>query len=75
MSNDFGLYSRVRIRSSRHTSEGAPQGSLGYIIESFDDGAYEVEISDLDGVTLAQIVVRPDEIEPDEPGGAANPHV
>ncbi len=60
------LYSRVRLTSDRHAAEGAPAGSVGYVIEAFDDGAYEVEISNADGITLAQVVVKSDEIEEDE---------
>lgn len=35
---------------------------LGYVIEAYPDGGYEVEFSDSEGVTIAQVVVREHEI-------------
>lgn len=60
-------YSRVRLLTNDHADEGACRGDLGYIIEVYDD-AYEVEFSDGNGITFAQIVAQPNEIELDEPG-------
>ncbi|SFP00959.1 hypothetical protein SAMN05421810_101677 [Amycolatopsis arida] len=40
---------------------------MGFLIESYSDGAYEMEISDASGVTLAQIVVNEHEIISAEP--------
>ena len=36
-------YSKVRFRSDQHRANGAPEGSVGYIVEVYDD-AYEVEV-------------------------------
>jgi hypothetical protein len=37
-------YSKVRFRSDQHRANGAPEGSVGYIVEVYDD-AYEVEVT------------------------------
>jgi hypothetical protein len=56
-------YSRVRLLTDRHQDEGVTIGAVGYIIEVYNDSAYEVEFSDDQGTTLAQLVLQPDEIE------------
>lgn len=58
-------YAQVRLVTDRYAAEGANAGDIGYIIEVYPD-AYEVEFSDAQGVTYAQIVVRPNEIESGE---------
>lgn len=35
---------------------------LGYVIESYADGKYEVEFSDANGITIAQIVVGEEDL-------------
>jgi hypothetical protein len=58
------LYDKVRLITDRFTtSEGVAQGALGYVIEIYEDGNCEVEFSDGDGVTYAQIVAKPEELE------------
>lgn len=57
-------YNRVKLLTDKFKDEGVVKGNLGYIIEIYDDGNYEVEFSDSrSGITIAQIVVNPDEIE------------
>lgn len=60
-------YTRVRLLTDTYVAEGARPGALGYIIEVYADGAYEVEFSDADGVTVAQIVAREEDLAVDEP--------
>jgi hypothetical protein len=60
------LYSRVRLTTDRFESEGAKLGGIGYVIEIYDDSNYEIEFSDRSGISYAQIVARPDELEPCE---------
>jgi hypothetical protein len=60
-------YSRVRLVTDRFRSEGLDYGAVGYIIEVYGDGAYEVEFSDNSGITIAQIVARAGELELWEP--------
>jgi len=38
-------YSKVRFRSDQHRANGAPEGSVGYIVEVYDD-ACEVEVTE-----------------------------
>ncbi len=60
-------YTRVRLGTNRFLDAGVGCGALGYIIEVYDNGAYEVEFSDANGVTIAQVVAREEELEPCEP--------
>jgi hypothetical protein len=46
-----------------YLDENAPAGAVGYIIEVYPDNHYEIEFSNENGITLAQIVARGDEIE------------
>ncbi len=56
-------YSRIRLISDNYKDEGVPENSIGYIIETYDDGAYEVEFSEPDGTTIALLVLRESELE------------
>ncbi len=56
-------YSRVMLLTDRFRDEGIGIGSVGYIIEVYGDGNYEVEFSDSSGITIALVVAREDEIE------------
>lgn len=60
-------YTRVRLQTDKYQVEGASRGTLGYIIEVYPPDAYEVEFSDQEGVTFAQIVAHGDELQSDEP--------
>ena len=57
-------YSRIKLISDAYVSLNARRGAVGYVIEIYPDGHYEVEFSDTDGATTAQIVAREDELEP-----------
>lgn len=57
-------YDRVRVVTNRFEAEGAPAGSIGYLIESYPGDKFEVEVSDpSSGVTVAQFVADADELE------------
>jgi hypothetical protein len=56
-------YDRVQVVTSRLEGEGAPQGTIGYVIEEYDDGSLEVEVSGADGATFAQFVVRQEDVD------------
>lgn len=60
-------YSRVRLLTDKYESEGARHSDIGYIIEVYPEKKYEVEFSDHDGISFAQIVAQEDEIQLDEP--------
>lgn len=62
----FEIYARVRLLVD-HDDEGVKAGAIGYIIEVYDDGAYEVEFSDRNGITVAQVVLRENALQLDEP--------
>jgi hypothetical protein len=63
------LFDRVRLTTDRYAADGARRGDIGYIVELYDDGAYEIEISDSDGTTVALFAAQPDEVEPAPEGG------
>lgn len=50
------LYSRVKLVTDRFRDAGATEGMLGYVILLHPDGRYEVEFSDTEGTTIAEIV-------------------
>jgi len=59
----LNYYSRIRLTTPHYESEGVPLGSIGYLIETYSDGAYEVEFSAPDGTTIAQLVLNDSEIQ------------
>jgi uncharacterized protein DUF4926 len=66
MATKIPPYSKVRITTNRFDKEGVSAGTVGWVIEIHEDSAgpaYEVEVMDNDGHTLALIVPRPDELE------------
>ena len=67
----IGLYQRVCLVGDAHVKEGVSSGALGYVIEIYSDGSYEVEFSDAKtGISFAQLVLREDELQlaPEEIG-------
>jgi Domain of unknown function (DUF4926) len=63
MMNAPMIYDEVRLTTSRFEPAGVGQGSLGYIVECYSDGNYEVEFSDpRSGETIAQVVAGPAEL-------------
>ena len=63
----FENYSRVRLQTDNYQSEGARCFDVGYVIEVYPDNKYEVEFSDANGTSFAQIVAQEGEIQLDEP--------
>lgn len=59
----FEQYSEVTLLTNKYQEEGVSKGAVGYIIEVYNENAYEVEFSNSDGITIAQIVVSADEIQ------------
>ena len=58
------IYQRVKLVTDRFAStDDLTTGAIGYVIEVYPDGNYEVEFSDENGITCAQIVAKPDELE------------
>jgi hypothetical protein len=49
--------------TNRYEKKGISKGSTGYIIETYDDGDYEVEFSDSDGITKGLLVLREPDIQ------------
>ena len=58
------LYSPVKILSPKYGGEKLKVGDIGYIIEVYDNGKYEVEFSDSKtGEDVAILVLDEEEIE------------
>ena len=56
-------YSRVRMLTDAYRTENVYAGMVGYVIEIYPNDHYEIEFSNKDGITVAQIVAGGDEIE------------
>ena len=56
-------YSRVRLLTDKYQSQGASCFDIGYVIEVYPGSEYEVEFSDANGITTAQIVANEEEIQ------------
>lgn len=50
-------YSRVKLVSNKYEKEGARIGMIGYVIECYDTGEYEVDFSNDKGVKIGQMAV------------------
>ena len=64
-------YSRVRLLTDKYQPEGASCFDVGYIIEVYPDNKYEVEFSDSNGITTAQVVAEGNELQLAPPTSAA----
>ena len=49
--NRWPQYAKVRFVNDRLESKGAPRGTVGYVVEVYED-AYEIEVSDASGCTI-----------------------
>ena len=68
MSDEIRLYDQVRLVTDRFAVAGALEGSVGYVIEKYDNGALEVEVSDpLTGETVARFVAEAADLERVDP--------
>jgi hypothetical protein len=56
------LYCRVELLNHHYLKENIPKGSFGYIIEIYEDDVCEVEFSNLNGITIGQLVLNFSEI-------------
>lgn len=53
------VYDKIKITSSDHEFEKVYPGMIGYILEEYSDGRYEVEFSDeITGETIAFLVLK-----------------
>lgn len=66
------MYTRVRLTTDRFESQGASAGMIGYVIGVHGNGDYEVELSDRDGISVAQLVATEQDPSP-EPEGTPAP--
>lgn len=51
------IYSRVKLIGHKYEGDGGFDGAIGYVIEVYPDGKYEVEFSNSQGISTAQLVV------------------
>ncbi|SNS65900.1 protein of unknown function [Asanoa hainanensis] len=67
---EIQLYDRVRVVTSRFAGEGVVAGMVGYVVEVYPDGEFEVEVSEPStGETVAQFAASPADVERDEHRG------
>lgn len=59
----LSIYSRVRYVGPVNVIEQINPGDVGYIIEDYSDGNYEVEFSAPDGTTRALVVIAGSDLE------------
>ena len=64
MAKRVAQYDAVRITTNRLADEGAPVGTVGFVLEIYEDGNFEVEVCNPDGSTAALVVASPGEVEP-----------
>ncbi|RLK39450.1 DUF4926 domain-containing protein [Cupriavidus plantarum] len=55
---NISIYSRVRYVGGEDAQDGLSVGDIGYVIEDYGDGHYEVEFSNADGTTRVQAVIQ-----------------
>ena len=60
------IYDRVKLLTDKYLSENVKTGSIGYIVEDYGDGNYEVEFSDPNGNTVAIFAIPKADLEIDE---------
>jgi hypothetical protein len=62
--SEIRQYDRVRVVTSRFEGVGVFAGVYGYVVETYPDGEFEVEVSDPGtGETVALVTARPGEVE------------
>lgn len=61
----LSIYSKVKLLTDKYSQEGVSLSSKGYIIEVYDD-TYEVEFSNENGETIAQLLLNQEDISVDE---------
>lgn len=59
----ISIYNRVRYLGPLNTKEEIKAGDIGYVIEDYGDGNFEVEFSYPNGVTRAQVVISGSDLE------------
>ncbi|WP_354678909.1 DUF4926 domain-containing protein [Cupriavidus plantarum] len=55
---NISIYNRVRYVGREDAHDGLSVGDIGYVIEDYGDGNYEVEFSNADGTTRVQAVIQ-----------------
>jgi hypothetical protein len=59
----FQLYQRVKLITNKFIDLGVGINDCGYIIEIYNDDAFEIEFTKENGETLAMIVASINDIE------------
>ena len=59
----ISIYNRVRYVGRENPHDGLSVGDIGYVIEDYGDGNYEVEFSNADGTTRVQAVIQIRDLE------------
>jgi hypothetical protein len=59
----ISIYNRVRYVGLANDQDRIHPGEIGYVIEDYGDGNFEVEFSYLDGTTRTQAVIAGSDLE------------
>lgn len=59
----IAMFDRVRYLGREIVDEKIKSGDIGYVIEIYDDGNFEVEFSNADGTTRGVVVLAEHELE------------
>jgi hypothetical protein len=59
----ISIYNRVRYVGLANDQDRIYPGEIGYVIEDYGDGNFEVEFSNPDGTTRTQAVIAGSDLE------------
>lgn len=57
------LFSTIVLKNDKYSSDRLKTGDQGIIVDFYADGAFEVDFSDDEGITIGVIAVQPEDIE------------
>lgn len=60
---NIAMFDRVKYLGREVIDEKIKSGDIGYVIEIYDDGNFEVEFSNLDGTTRGTVVLAEHKLE------------
>lgn len=55
------IFQKIKMLTNKYAEDGIMEGSVGYILEIYDQNYCEVEFSDADGNTIAVQAINKDD--------------
>jgi hypothetical protein len=56
-------YQKVKLITDKYINEGIKKGDIGVILEDYDGKNFEVEFSDINGITIALFAFPIDDLK------------